>query len=86
MKEVQAHPMQKFIGKHVRMSKNVVLTVINIDTAVNYVTGRKEDVSYDLLKDCEIVDTATANEIASPTVKRRNNNLKHSQTKAKYNL
>jgi hypothetical protein len=86
MKQVQAHPMQKFIGKHVRMDKNVVLTIINVDTAVNYVTGRIEDVSYQLLKDFEIIDTLTANKIAKPSIKRKGNRITINQINIKYNL
>jgi len=84
MKQVKAHPMQKYIGKNVRMNKNVVLTVVNINTAVNYATGKIEKVLISDLEDKEIISKEVANAITRGA-RRGKRNLKVSQINRKYN-
>ena len=66
----QVHPMAKYLGQHIRLTATKVVTVLNINTCINYVTGKVEPIGHGEVVGKLVLTTLEAN-MFKPNTHRR---------------
>lgn len=57
----EPHPLVNYVGRHVKVNDNTVVTVLNIHRAVNYLTGKVAPINASECIGKDILTTEEAN-------------------------
>ena len=81
----EVHPMAKYIGQHIRLTATKTVTVLNINTCINYITGKVENIGHGDVIGKTVITTLEANMLRPSSHKRGKVVGTHNAINSKYN-